>query len=121
LSFSLYDEIDRVKRILSVNTSDTLKFIEDHININVLVERSEFESYIKEEMRLIDEKISEALQISGLSSEDIEAVATTGGSSLIPAVRNLLIKKFGMDKIIESDAFTSVAAGLAIRAKELFN
>jgi hypothetical chaperone protein len=38
----------------------------------------------------------------------------TGGSSLVPAVRNLFAGRFGEEKIAAGDEFTSVARGLAL-------
>jgi hypothetical chaperone protein len=44
---------------------------------------------------------------------DIDLVIRTGGSSLIPAVKDILDNKF-FGKVVEHDPFTSVAAGLAM-------
>ena len=44
---------------------------------------------------------------------DIDIVLGTGGSSLIPAVKQLLEDRFP-HRVVEHDPFTSVAAGLAI-------
>jgi hypothetical chaperone protein len=38
----------------------------------------------------------------------------TGGTALVPAVRELFAKKFGADKLIGGDEFSSVAQGLAL-------
>ncbi|MDA9372301.1 Hsp70 family protein, partial [Porticoccaceae bacterium] len=48
-----------------------------------------------------------------LCAEDIDTVLRTGGSSLIPAVKDILENQFS-GKVVEHDPFTSVAAGLAI-------
>ena len=48
-----------------------------------------------------------------MEQQDIQLVIRTGGSSLIPAVKNILSELFPQ-KVIEHDPFTSVAAGLAI-------
>jgi hypothetical chaperone protein len=44
---------------------------------------------------------------------DVDVVLRTGGSSLIPAVVEILEHQFP-GKVVEHDPFTSVAAGLAI-------
>lgn len=121
LSFSLYDEIDRVKRTLSRKSSEMFTFTADHIDVKTNITKKEFEKMIAPDMVRINELLENALKRAKVTAKDIDAVATTGGSSLIPLVRALLVHKFGSKKIIESDTFTSVAAGLALRAKEVFS
>jgi hypothetical chaperone protein len=50
---------------------------------------------------------------AGLRHSDIGIVLRTGGSSLIPAVNDLLTERFS-GRVVDHDPFTSVAAGLAI-------
>ena len=120
LSFSLYDEIDRVKRNLSDKNQEEFMFLAPQIDIKTDISKLEFEELISGEVAEINKLLEDALKIAGVKAKDIDAVSTTGGSSLIPLVRSLLIHKFGKEKIIPNDAFTSVAGGLAVRAKEMF-
>ena len=53
------------------------------------------------------------LVVAGMSADSVDIVLCTGGSSLIPAVRQILEDYFP-GKVVEHDPFTSVAAGLAI-------
>jgi molecular chaperone DnaK (HSP70) len=53
---------------------------------------------------------------SGLEPGEIDAVVKTGGSSNIPLFTGMLEKIFGKEKVKQSSAFTSVVAGLAIKA-----
>jgi hypothetical chaperone protein len=43
----------------------------------------------------------------------------TGGSSFVPAVRNLFTEKFGAGKLRRGGELTSVAEGLGLRALAL--
>jgi len=61
--------------------------------------------------------IDEAENLAGVSSEQIDCVLTTGGTSLIPAVRRMLTSRFGAEKLLQRDTFTSVATGLAVVAQ----
>ncbi|HAW51986.1 MAG TPA: Hsp70 family protein, partial [Flavobacteriales bacterium] len=54
---------------------------------------------------------------SGLDIEEIDAVVKTGGSSSIPLFTEMLTSLFGAEKVKASNAFSSVVAGLAIKAK----
>jgi hypothetical chaperone protein len=42
----------------------------------------------------------------------------TGGSALVPAVRSLFAHKFGAEKLVGGDEFSSVAQGLALMGVE---
>jgi hypothetical chaperone protein len=46
-------------------------------------------------------------------------VFATGGTSLVPAVRAQLVSRFGGAKLEGGDELTSVAWGLAARARQL--
>ena len=48
----------------------------------------------------------------------IDAVVRTGGSAQIPLFVDMLGRIFGPEKVVLSDVFGSVTAGLAIRAGE---
>jgi molecular chaperone DnaK (HSP70) len=53
-----------------------------------------------------------------LAPDQIDAVVKTGGSSNIPLFTGMLSRIFGADKVKESNAFSSVVAGLAIKSFE---
>jgi hypothetical chaperone protein len=120
LGFSLYEEIDRAKLELSEKEYSTINFHAKDINISQSLTKSEFEQIISDETNQIAQGIAKTLEISRLDASDIDYVVTTGGSSLIPAIRQLLVAIFCENKLIAQDPFTSVASGLAIRAKEIF-
>ena len=58
----------------------------------------------------------ETLRAAGREPGQIDAVVTTGGSSSIPAFSAMLARIFGAEKLVASDAFSSVTAGLGIKA-----
>lgn len=114
LGFSLYEEIERVKKSLSINDYENYKLIKEEIKIETVIEKQEFEEIIKNDLSDIKELLLESISTAGLEVKDINVVATTGGSSLVPSVLSLLSDIFGESKIQKSDAFTGVASGLAI-------
>lgn len=77
---------------------------------------SEFETWIASDLNKISEAVETALAKRGQTADDIDAVFMTEGTSYVPAVRALFLKRFGKDKIRDGDAFHSVAAGLALYA-----
>ena len=52
---------------------------------------------------------------------DIDRVFATGGSSLVPAVRARLAARFGEAKLVGGEELTSVAWGLAARARQIWS
>jgi molecular chaperone DnaK (HSP70) len=48
---------------------------------------------------------------------EIDIVMKTGGSSNIPLFTGMLARIFGKEKVKESNSFSSVVAGLAIKAR----
>jgi hypothetical chaperone protein len=53
------------------------------------------------------------LEDADVLPEDVTYVTRTGGSSQIPAFRELLADLFGDDKIVQRDPFDTVVTGLA--------
>ena len=54
---------------------------------------------------------------SGIKDAAVDRVFLTGGSSLVPAVRRIFEHRYGADCVRTGDEFTSVASGLALRAR----
>jgi hypothetical chaperone protein len=116
--WSLFQEIERAKIGLSARGQERLHYVADAIAIDEPLSRTEFEGLIEQRVRQAARCIDEALASAGLSAGQIDLIMHTGGSSLIPRFRRLLAETFGPDKLTGQDAFTSVAAGLALAAQE---
>jgi hypothetical chaperone protein len=110
-SYQVFEAIKAFKAELSVSESAVLDIPE--IDIEVRLDRWEFELMITDRLFELERAISLILDKAGLQAEDIDLVLRTGGSSLIPAVKDILENQFP-GKVVEHDPFTSVAAGLAI-------
>lgn len=110
-SYLAFQCIKDLKAELSEN--ETAKLDIPELDIELEVERAQFETMIAGLLTRFSESISDLLREVDMNSEDIDLVIRTGGSSLIPAVKRILEAQFP-GKVIEHDPFTSVAAGLAI-------
>ena len=110
-SYQVFEAIKAFKAELSMADSAVLDIPE--IDIEVTLERWEFELMISDLLFELEQAISLILNKADLQAADIDLVLRTGGSSLIPAVKDILDNQFP-GKVVEHDPFTSVAAGLAI-------
>jgi hypothetical chaperone protein len=118
LGFQLHQAVQKVKFELSRSESAEFRFRDGGIDLCIPVTRSEFESWIHEDLTAIEQCVDSLLQTSGVNPRDIDQVFLTGGSSFVPAVRRIFEKRFGPERIRGGNEFTSVAHGLALRAME---
>jgi hypothetical chaperone protein len=81
------------------------------------VTRAEFETWIAPELLLMAGCVDRLLSTTGVSTDDIEHAFLTGGSSFVPAVRNIFVERFGSEKITGGRELTSVATGLSLCAE----
>jgi hypothetical chaperone protein len=110
-SYQVFEAIKDFKAQLSIEESALLDIPE--IDIQVEIERWEFETMISDLLFEFEQGITAVLNKANCRADDIDLVLRTGGSSLIPAVKEILDNQF-RGKVVEHDPFTSVAAGLAI-------
>lgn len=118
LGYQLHQAVQRVKFDLSQRDAAEFRFSDGGLDLRIPVTRAEFEEWIAEDLRAIEEAIDTLLQRTGLDPGQVDRVFLTGGTSFVPAVRRIFGLRFGEDRISSGDEFTSVARGLALRAAE---
>lgn len=118
LGLPLHRAVERTKVLLSSASDGVFEFPDVDLKVPVL--RKDFESWIAEELDAIDETLATMFSNAGVSAREVDAVFTTGGSSLVPIVRQRLAARFGADKLRGGKELTSVAWGLAARAQQWF-
>ncbi len=116
VGFYLHRAVQRTKAALSQADSDRFVFQDGDVELNAVVERVQFESWIAEELAGVEQKVDALLRKTGIDARDIDMVFLTGGSSFVPSVRRIFENRFGEQKIRTGDEFTSVARGLAFSA-----
>ena len=110
-------EVEAAKKRLSTDLETTIDIQKEAIQIHERLERAEFAHIIERTLTTMLASIQEAEQNAGLYPDQIDYVLTTGGTSLIPAIRQMLEARYGAARILHRDTFTSVATGLAIVAQ----
>jgi hypothetical chaperone protein len=118
LGYQLHQAVQQVKFQLSRNETAEFRFREGGMDLRIPVTRREFESWIVNDLQMIEESIDNLLKNSGIDRRSVDRVFLTGGSSFVPAVRRIFETRFGKDRIRGGNEFTSVAHGLALRAAE---
>lgn len=118
LAFAFYNAVEAGKIALSSQGATLIALQEKGLDLWELYTRAQFEEDIREQRALIEQALMDTVKASGLALGQIDAVVKTGGSSSIPVFTAMLERIFGAERIVESNPFSSVAAGLAIRSYE---
>jgi hypothetical chaperone protein len=118
MGFYLHRSVQQTKSELSSTQESWFSFKDGVAFIEAPVARQQFEEWIVEDLRAIQECVERLLNRSSVSPAQIDRVFLTGGSSLVPAVRRIFAETFGEEKLRSGSEFTSVAHGLAIAARE---
>jgi hypothetical chaperone protein len=112
----LIDEVERAKVSLSSDCFTLIRLEGDDIDVWQPLTRSQFEALITDAARRIEACLLDTVERSGLALDEIDVVVRTGGSAQIPCFVEMMERIFGPEKIVLSNVFSSVTAGLAIRA-----
>lgn len=116
LGFSLFRAVERAKVALS--TQERARLVFEDLDLDVEIERADFERWIEPDVARFAEAVDLALQRAGVEGKDVDRVFLTGGTSLVPAVRRVFLDRFDEGVLAGGDELTSVAAGLALVARD---
>ncbi|MCP1269342.1 Hsp70 family protein [Acetobacter cerevisiae] len=111
---ALYRAVGAAKSALSSAESTVLKFEHKRLKVERTITRQEFEEWIAPDLARFGGAVDKALENANLAASDIDRVFLTGGTSFVPAVRNLFINRFGKERVDAGGEFVSVAEGLAL-------
>jgi hypothetical chaperone protein len=118
MGYPLYQAVSAVKASLSGSDTATFRFVHGDLAIERSIARAEFEAWIAEDLRRIAETVDRALATAEVPAAAVDLVFLTGGTSFVPAVRNLFEQRFGAEKVSGGDEFVSVAEGLALIGRD---
>lgn len=118
LGYPLYDAVGALKRALSDQEEAIFRFSGGGLEIEQAVSRTEFEGWIAPDIAQIEATVDKALAKAGVTPDTIDRVFLTGGSSLIPAIRDIFRARFGQDRLATGGELTSIAHGLALIGEE---
>jgi hypothetical chaperone protein len=118
LGYQLHQAVQRLKIELSHEETARFQFRDGSMNIQSVVTREEFESWIIDDLESIERCVDGLLDTSGIAADSVDRVFLTGGTSFVPAVRRIFETRFTAPRVRTGNEFTSVARGLALRALE---
>lgn len=112
--FALFEQIEQAKRALSDHHQVRLTMQVDKIDLALDLTRRDFNIAINEELSNAREGVRKVLAWAGIPAGEIDAVVTTGGSSVIPIFQKMLTNEFPAARLVPLDTFGGVTNGLAI-------
>jgi len=118
LGLVLHRAVEGAKVRLSASDADRVAL--DAIDLDLPIARTGFEDWIGDDLTAIEQVLDDVLARAGVAERDIDRVFATGGTSLVPVVRARLAARFGDAKLVGGEELTSVAWGLAARARQVF-
>ncbi len=118
LGWPLYKAVSEAKAALSTVEEAKLAFHHGSIHIDATLRRTDFESWISDDLIRIDEAVETAIAASGVAPGEIDKVFLTGGTSFVPAVRRLFVRRIGEARIETGEQLLSIAYGLALIGME---
>ena len=120
LGFELHAAVQRLKYTLSGEEVGEFRFDAGGLRLRIPVTRTQFESWIGEELNAIAGAVDTLLRAAGVAASSVDRVFLTGGTSFVPAVERIFTSRFSPERVVRGEAFTSVAHGLALLARDRF-
>uniref|UniRef100_A0A1A8I6V9 Heat shock protein 4b n=1 Tax=Nothobranchius kuhntae TaxID=321403 RepID=A0A1A8I6V9_NOTKU len=114
----LYQECEKLKKLMSANSSDLPLNIEcfmNDIDVSGHMNRGHFEEMCVEILARVEPPLHSLLEQAKLKKEDVYAVEIIGGASRIPAVKERISKFFGKELSTTLNADEAVARGCALQ------
>lgn len=117
---SLLMEVEQVKMKLS--DSETAQANLDWVekNLSLAITRAGLVQCAQPLFDKLQKSVATCLGDAGLSAEKIDVIFFTGGTSMIPSVRNQIAHNFPRAEIVNGDQFGAVGMGLGIEARNRY-
>lgn len=114
----LYQECEKLKKLMSANSSDLPLNIEcfmNDIDVSSKLNRGQFEEMCAGLLARVEAPLRSVMEQAKLKKEDIYAVEIVGGASRMPAIKERVGKFFGKELSTTLNADEAVARGCALQ------
>ncbi|XP_021533947.1 heat shock protein 105 kDa isoform X8 [Mirounga angustirostris] len=114
----LYQECEKLKKLMSSNSTDLPLNIECFMNdkdVSGKMNRAQFEELCADLLQKVEDPLHSLMEQTQLKVEDVSAVEIVGGTTRIPAVKEKIARFFGKDISTTLNADEAVARGCALQ------
>jgi len=112
--YPLYQAVSATKMALSKEEEAEFHFPPLGPGGRRSIRRADFEGWIGDDLRKIEDALDDVLAKTEMSERDIDKVFLTGGTSFVPAVRRIFTERFDAGRIESGGELLSIAHGLAL-------
>uniref|UniRef100_A0A673N8I7 Heat shock 70 kDa protein 4-like n=1 Tax=Sinocyclocheilus rhinocerous TaxID=307959 RepID=A0A673N8I7_9TELE len=116
----LYQECEKLKKLMSANSSDLPLNIEcfmNDIDVSGKLSRAQFEEMCADVLARVEPPLRSLMEQAHLKKDDIHAVEIVGGASRMPAIKERISKFFGKEPSTTLNADEAVARGCALQVR----
>jgi hypothetical chaperone protein len=118
LGYPLHRAVERAKVALS--SEEEVDFHFDLVDLQRTLGRGEFQEWIAPDLEAMANALDRLLERVGARPSEVSRVFMTGGTSLVPSVRELFASRFSEERLVGGEELTTVAHGLALAARHAF-
>jgi len=112
--YPLYQAVSATKMALSVADEAEFNFSPLGSAGRKTVRRADFEGWIADDIARIEGALDEVLAQTQTAPSAVDKVFLTGGTSFVPAVRDIFTRRFDGDRIETGGELLSIAHGLSL-------
>ncbi|MBD8649847.1 Hsp70 family protein [Rhizobium sp. CFBP 13726] len=112
--YPLYQSISATKMALSASDEAEFNFSPLGRGGKKMVKRTDFETWIADDLGRIEGALDDVLTKTNTAPDEVDKVFLTGGTSFVPAVRQIFNRRFDAGKIESGGELLSIAHGLAL-------
>ena len=112
--YPLYQAVSATKMALSSAEEADFRFAPLGRAGEKRVTRRDFESWIAEDLARMEEALDDVLTATNTPAETIDKIFLTGGTSFVPAVRDIFHRRFDASRIETGGELVSIAHGLSL-------
>jgi hypothetical chaperone protein len=88
--------------------------------LGVWLDRGQFGRAIQASMTRIGDVIERCVADAGVAPDEIDSLVMTGGSALLPMVRDALSQRLPAARLVDADHFGAIGLGLALEARRRY-
>jgi len=112
--YPLYQAISATKMALSQADEAEFNFAPLGDAGRKIVRRADFETWIADDLARIEGALDEVLETTNTTADGVDKIFLTGGTSIVPAVRDIFARRFDTSRIESGGELLSIAHGLAL-------